>query len=485
MEGRATSSSPGTGSRESARRVRGPRRSKLLPELAALLLATALLPARLLAQGAVQGGPLPPPLPLFPADNWWNVDVTYAPVDPGSAAFLAFIGTTRTLHPDFGGDADTPPEVYGMIYATVPGTQPLVPVTFDYSGESDVGAPGRPPGYPLPSEAKTQSKWIEGGYPGNSTASGDKHMLVVDRDNRLLFETWNTRCLPAGLSTCSWRAGSGAVFPLDSNLRRPDGWTSADAAGLAILPGLVRWDEAYGSEPIRHAFRFTVRDTNGYVFPASHRAGTRAGAPPMGTRLRLKATKTMSSPDGGVQRIVQAMKTYGLIVADNGSDMYVQGTYDTRWNNDILNPAFASLTAGDFEVIQLGWKPTGSSGADFHALSPCRVLDTRNASGPDAASPALAAQAARVFTVAGRCGIPATAQALSVNLTAVGAAVQGELVVYSGDEAAPAASSLSFPPSRARANNAIVRMATDGTVGVTNRAAGTAHFILDVNGTFE
>ena len=212
-------------------------------------------------------------------------------------------------------------------------------------------------------KAKTQPKWIEGGYAGSAAAVGDKHMLIVDRDNRLLFETWNTRCLPAGSSSCAWRAGSGAVFPLDSNLRRPEGWTSADAAGLAVLPGLVRFDEAFASDPIRHAFRFTVRATNGYVFPASHSAGSASGALPMGARLRLKASKDISGYPDAVRRIFQAMKTYGLILADNGTDMYVSGTYDTRWDNDVLNPSFARLTAGDFEVVQLGWTPS-SSGTD-------------------------------------------------------------------------------------------------------------------------
>ena len=138
---------------------------------------------------------------------------------------------------------------------------------------------------------------------------------------------------------------------------RPDGWTSADAAGLAILPGLVRYDEAFGDQPIRHAFRFTVRSTNGYVFPASHDAGSTQGALPMGARLRLKGSKDLSSCAPATQRIFQAMKTYGLIVADNGTDMYISGTYDTRWNNDVLNPEFGSLSASDFEVVQLGWQP--------------------------------------------------------------------------------------------------------------------------------
>ena len=324
------------------------------------LLLLLVLPA-LAAGQPVRNGPLPGPLPLFPADNWWNADVSEAPRDPNETAILAFIGTGKGLHPDFGGDASqTGPDVYGMPYVVVPGSQPLEPIAFDYPEESDLGAPGRPSGYPIPSEAKTEPKWIEGGWPGNSGASGDKHLLVVDRDARLLFETWNTRCEPAGSPSCSWRAGSGAVFPLDTNLRRPDGWTSADAAGLAVLPGLVRYDEAFGSEPIRHALRFTTRATNGYVFPASHRAGSTSGAPPLGTRLRLKASRDLSTFPDPVRRIFQAMKTYGLILADNGSDMYVQGTYDTRWDNDVLNPAFASLKVSDFEVVRLGWQPTGA-----------------------------------------------------------------------------------------------------------------------------
>jgi hypothetical protein len=326
---------------------------------AALLLALLLGASSATAQ-AVRNGPLPEPLPLFPADNWWNADVSAAPRDPNEAAILAFIGANKGLHPDFGGDAsDSGPDIYGMPYLVVPGSQPLEPVAFDYADESDNGAPGRPSGYPIPAEVKTQAKWLEGGHPGNSGAGGDKHLLIVDRDNRLLFETWNTRCEPEGSPSCTWRAGSGAVFPLDANLRRPDGWTSADAAGLAVLPGLVRYDEAFGSAPIRHALRFTVRATNGYVYPASHRAGSTNGALPMGTRLRLKASRDLSGFPAPVQRIFQAMKTHGLILADNGSDMYVQGTYDTRWDNDVLNPAFASLKVSDFEVVQLGWQPTG------------------------------------------------------------------------------------------------------------------------------
>src|ERR1041385_5405943 len=306
------------------------------------------------AQTAVRGGALPPPLPLFPLDNWWNTDVSSAPVDPNSAAFISFIGPTRGMHPDFGGDSgDSSAPIYGMPDITVAGSQPLVPVPFDYDDESDAGAPGRPPGYPIPEEAKAQQKWIEGGLAGGDpNADGDRHMLIVDRDNRLLFELYALHWNGA-----QWEAGSGATWALDSNARRPEGWTSADAAGLAILPGLVRSDEVFGSDPIRHAFRVTLRATNGYVFPASHNAGNRSGALPMGARLRLKSNVDLSRFPPPLQRIFQAMKTYGLIVADNGTDMYVTGTYDTRWDNDVLNPAFAAIHASDFEVVQLGWQP--------------------------------------------------------------------------------------------------------------------------------
>lgn len=306
-----------------------------------------------LAQAPERGGVLPQPLPLFPPSNWWNADISKAPVDANSAAYVADIGASRGMHPDFGGDSgDSSSPIYGMPYVIVSGSQPLVPVTFDYADESDAGAAGRPLGYPIPEEAKTQQKWIEGGLAGgDANADGDRHLLLVDRDNRILYELYALHWMGT-----RWTAGSGATFPLDSNTRRPEGWTSADAAGLAILPGLIRYDEAYGSLPIAHAFRVTVRHTNGYVFPASHRAGSTNGALPMGARLRLKSSKDISAFPEPLRRIFQAMKTYGLIVADNGSDLYVTGTYDPRWDNEVLNPAFAAIKASDFEVVQLGWQ---------------------------------------------------------------------------------------------------------------------------------
>jgi hypothetical protein len=297
---------------------------------------------------------------VFPPDNWWNTDVSNAPVDPGSPAYIDWISgrtpqnptATRSAHPDFG------PPPYGIPYVVVGADQPLLPVTFSpYGSQSDAGAPGRPPGYPIPDVARTQPGYIEGGVAGGGP-DGDRHLLLVDRARGLLFETWSTRW---NASLARWEAGSGAVFDLATNHRRTEGWTSADAAGLAILPGLVRFDEVAAGTPIRHAFRVTVRATNGHVWPASHTAGSTAGAPPMGTRLRLKAARDLSGYAPEIRRIFQAMKTYGLIVADNGSDLYVSGTMDPNWDNDVLNPAFASLTADDFEVLQLGWIPGTAS----------------------------------------------------------------------------------------------------------------------------
>ncbi|HZF07555.1 MAG TPA: hypothetical protein VFE33_02085 [Thermoanaerobaculia bacterium] len=427
--------------------------------------------------------------PLFPPDNWWNVDVSAAPLDTNSTNFINFIGATRGLHPDFGGDVDpsdpNSTAIYGFPYSSVPGTQPLEIVTFvEFGSQSDNGAPGRPPGYPIPVAARTQGKWIESGDPGGGS-SGDHHMLIVDRDNRVLYELYHTHW-----NANHWEAGSGAIFSLDGNARRPDTWTSADAAGLAILPGLIRYDEAFGSNPIKHAFRFTVRSTNGYVYPASHNAGSTTGALPMGTRLRLKAGKDISTYSAAVQKIFQAMKTYGLIVADNGSDMYIQGVYDPRWDNGVLNPAFGALKASDFEVVQLGWKPaiaTSTAALQFYTVSPCRLFDTRNPTGPYGGPP-LPPGGQRVFTVVGHCGIPATAKAVSVNVTVVATPQFGLISFFPGNAQASNASTLNFGVNQTRANNAVLMLASSGTgtLGVQNYTSSQPlQLLLDVNGYFQ
>ena len=347
------------------------RRRAVAAVLSVLLAWPGSLPAEEQESVPARGGPLGVPLPLFPAGNWWNLDVSSAPVAPSSDAIIAFIGATDAMHPDFGGEnPDVADGIYGIPYIVVEGDQPKRAVVFDYQDESDgvdhANGETSFPFYPIPDEAISQPHWIEGGQSGDDpTATGDRHMLIVDKTNNHLYELYAMRWTGS-----RWEGGSGAFFDMNVNGRRPEGWTSADAAGLAMLPGLVRYDEVYEQdEPIRHAFRMTVHGVRNYVWPASHRADTSANtnAPPLGARLRLKASKDISGHPPALQRIFQAMKTYGLIVADTGSDMYVQGTHDPRWDNGILNPAFRSLKASDFEVIQLGWNPAGLSVSDSSA----------------------------------------------------------------------------------------------------------------------
>lgn len=353
-------------------------RWKLAPRLFALALGSAAAPALLAqcpASVPVEGAAPGVSLPLFPADNWWNQDISSAPVDANSANYIAFInnGGARKLHPDFGGEVSPGSvETYGMPYAIVAGSQPKQSVTFDYWDESDgvdyTTGQGIP-FYPIPAQAISQPHWIEGGAPGevDERSQQDRHLLIVDCTNNYLYELYNVYYDP---TQAQWYAGSGAFFNMNTNDRRPDGWTSADAAGLAILPGLVRYDEAWNpaTKNIGHAFRVTVRATNGYVYPASHQAGSTSGALPMGARLRLRKSvggldPALRTTDPNVQKIFRSMQFYGLIVADNGTDMYVTGTFDPRWDNDILNPAFALLTASDFEVIELGWQPPATPAA--------------------------------------------------------------------------------------------------------------------------
>lgn len=319
-----------------------------------VLLSLFLFSSPLIAD-PVQGAAIPVPLPLFPSNNWWNIDISNAPVDVNSNTYITFIGPTKGMHPDFGGDAGDG-DIYGIPYIIVEGTQPKLAVEFVEFGHQSDGVDHDTdtsfPFYPVPAQAITMNGWIEGGQPGNVDQGGDRHMLIVDKDNNHLYELYHLF-----YNGSQWEAGSGAFFNMNTNNRRPDTWTSADAAGLAILPGLVRYDEVFGPGEIRHAFRMTTRATNGYVWPASHVAGSTTNAPPLGTRLRLKASVNITGYTPELQKIFRAMKKYGLIVADNGTDMYVSGVYNVNWDNDVLNPAFDSLEAGDFEVIQLGWHP--------------------------------------------------------------------------------------------------------------------------------
>lgn len=267
----------------------------------------------------------------FPDDNPWNTAVDGLPVDPNSDRIVTAIGLTAALHPDFG----TEP-TYGIPYVVVAGSTWPVPVTFSYADESDPGP------YPLPANPP-----IEGG----PASTGDRHVLVLDRDYLKLYELFDAHPGTGG----AWTAGSGAIFDLTSNALRPAGWTSADAAGLPIFPGLVRYDEVAGGT-IRHAIRFTVpRTRRAYIAPARHWASSSSNdsLPPMGLRVRLRPGVDIAGFPPQARVILAAFRTYGMIVADNGSSWFFQGASDPRWDDADLN-SLKRLHGSDFEVVQMG-----------------------------------------------------------------------------------------------------------------------------------
>jgi hypothetical protein len=269
--------------------------------------------------------------PMFPGDNVWNVAIDTLPLDANSAAYITTIGAAKTMHADFGTVYNGAPN--GIPFIVVPGSQPRVAVSFDYADESDPGP------YPVPPDAP-----IEGG----PSSTGDRHVLVVDRDGGKLYELFAAYPNPDG----SWHAGSGAIFNLDGNALRPAGWTSADAAGLPILPGLVRYEEVVAGE-IPHALRFTAPQTrNAFIWPARHKASSLTGTnyPPMGQRFRLKASVDIASFGPNVQVILRALKKYGMFLADNGSSWFLSGAPDPRWDDDELHQ-LGRLTGADFEAV--------------------------------------------------------------------------------------------------------------------------------------
>ena len=271
-----------------------------------------------------------PPLitncPLFPNNNFWNTRVDGLPVHLESDAWINNIGRDEIFHMDFGsGEWDGGP--IGIPFNIVSGsTVPKVGFEFYYPDESDAVS------YPLPENPIRE--W-----------GSDHHILIVDADTCTLFEIYD-----ASLENGHWSGGSGAIWDLNSNALRPADWTSADAAGLPILPGLVRYDEIIAGK-INHALRFTVEDTAGYIWPARHlTAQAQSGIPPMGARFRLKADYVISGFPQEMQVILQAMKTYGIILADNGSNWYVSGAPDERWDNDMLH-LLDGLTGNNFEAV--------------------------------------------------------------------------------------------------------------------------------------
>jgi hypothetical protein len=269
--------------------------------------------------------------PIFPGDNVWNTRVDNLPVHPDSAAWVGSIGATRNLHPDFGTFYLGLP--IGISFVVVPPTQLRVPVTFDYADESDLGS------YPIPPNPP-----IEGG----PTATGDRHILMLESGTCVLHELFYAFPQTNG----SWTAGSGARFDLRSHALRPAGWTSADAAGLPILPGLVRYDEVKSGE-IRHAMRFTASQTQrAYLWPARHFASslTDTQFPPMGARFRLKASVDTSDYAPDIQVILRALKQYGMILADNGSNWYISGEHHPQWSDSVLN-TIKTIKGSDFEAV--------------------------------------------------------------------------------------------------------------------------------------
>ena len=266
----------------------------------------------------------------FTSSNLWNTDISTAPVDPNSSSIISnWVGSVN-VHPDWGTDP-----TYGIPYVVVDGNQPLVAVNLQaYGGESDPGP------MPIPANAP-----VEGG----SSSTGDRHVLVLDNGNCFLYELYNSSVNSDG----SWNADSTAVWDLLADEQRPYTWTSADAAGLAIFPGLVRYDEV-ASGKIQHAFRFTLPSTRAaFIPPASHWAADTSDptAPPMGMRLRLKSSYDISGFSSQMQVILTAMQHYGLILADNGSSLYVTGVSDSRWGSDL--DSLKTVPASAFEVVQM------------------------------------------------------------------------------------------------------------------------------------
>jgi hypothetical protein len=264
-----------------------------------------------------------PACPVFPAGNVWNQDISALPVASDSSTLLTTIGLSTGLHPDFGSYRG-----YGIPINTVAGTRTKVRVRFDYGPESDKGP------YPIPLHPKIE-------------ASSDHHMLIVDRDACRLYEMWNVRHTSTG-----WRAGSGAIWDMNSNALRPDGWTSADAAGLPILPGLVRYREV-AAGMIDHALRFTAPKTrSAHIYPARHDAGSGSSSslPPMGLRVRLKASFDVSQLSPQARVIAIALQRYGMILADNGSPWYVSGASNKNFNDSDLH-TLNRITGRDLEVV--------------------------------------------------------------------------------------------------------------------------------------
>jgi len=376
----------------------------------AALLSTLLLATPAIPRPTVDG------CPVFPPDNVWNVRVDDLPVHASSALWIDTIGDDVPLHADFG-SGEYPPgsgSPIGIPWVSVAGDQPRVPVSFLYDDESDPGP------YPIPADAP-----IEGG----AGSDGDRHVLVLDRDVCRLYELFDARTLDGG---ASWSAGSGAIFDLGSNELRPRTWTSADAAGLPILPGLVRYEEAVAAAGIGHALRFTAPETRrDFVWPARHFASslTDARYPPMGIRVRLRAGFDLSGMSTQARAVAEALQIYGALLADNGSAWFLSGVPDERWDNDALRD-LRRIRGRDLEVVDVSSLIVGpDTGATTRGEGPDGPDQPDEPDEPEDPNPCVADE--RTHCLAGdRFGVRASFTAHD------GAAGEGRVVALTGDTGA-------------------------------------------------
>ena len=429
----------------------------------ALLLAAAALPA--LAPEPVRAAPVPGSgCQVFPSDNVWNTDISTLPVNAKSSTWLANMNPGVNLHPDFG------PPGYGIPFNVVDGTHATQMFQFDYADESD-NVP-----YPFGPDIS-----IEGG-PGVS--SGDGHALIVNKDTCTLYEIYQAYRSP--------QAGSGAVFNLGSDALRPAGWTSADAAGLPIFAGLVRYDEV-AAGAINHAIRFTAHATDcSYLWPARHEAGTcDSSLPPMGARFRLKASFDISGYSPAAQVVLRAFQRYGLILADNGSDWYFQGSVDPGWQDSFISE-LKTVPAAQFEAVDessLMVSPDSGQAVQpkpfvpppagtVQAQAPVRVLDTRPATRVGSRSTPLGAGETYSFAPA---GLPPGASAAVLNVTATGTTSAGFLTVFPAGTQRPTASNLNWSSGQTVANQVIAPLGAGGAVSLYN-SSGQTDVVADLGG---
>jgi hypothetical protein len=410
---------------------------------------------------------------LFPSSSIFNTDISSMPVGAQSATWMGNMTQHANLHPDLG----TLTQFYGMPINVAPPPASGVMPTFLYGGESDHPAEG----YPI-----DQSTLIEGG-PG-ATSGSDRHALTIDKNLCKLYELYNLQNFTNGQTP---QAGSGAVWDLSSNAMRPDGWTSADAAGLPITPLLLRPDEILAGS-ITHAIRFTTHCSHAYIWPGSHNAGLCDSTfPPMGARFRLRAGFDISGFSASTQVVLRAFQHYGLILADNGSDWYFQGTSDDWWGTAAGGTVISELKtipAAQFDAVDESSLQTGAGSyaavqavaptpGVYTAVPPVRLLDTRSN------GTTLGNGQSLNLTIGGVAGVPTNATAAVVNVTAVNQSAAGDFIVYPAGTARPLASNLNWVAHETVPNLVMVGLGGGGQITIYN-GIGMADAVVDLEGYY-